>query len=66
MLQDCFLDRPSPDIEAGLAPLLTPSGLLAELRCATPFVLLHLPSMPSAMHIDQTAICLCPGNVCLS
>ena len=37
MLQDCFLDRPSPDIEAGLAPLLTPSGLLAELRCVTLF-----------------------------
>ncbi|KAK9826366.1 hypothetical protein WJX81_002936 [Elliptochloris bilobata] len=32
MLQDCFLDRPSPDVESGVAPLLTPSGLLAELR----------------------------------
>lgn len=37
MLQDCFLERASPDIEAGLAPLLTPSGLLAELRCAALF-----------------------------
>ncbi len=34
MLEDCFLERHSPDVEAGAAPLLTPSGLLAEMRCA--------------------------------
>lgn len=33
MLEDCFLERHSPDVEAGCAPLLTPSGLLAEMRC---------------------------------
>lgn len=35
MLENCFLERHSPDIESGIASLLTPSGLLAEMRCGS-------------------------------
>ena len=49
MLENCFLERHSPDIESGMASLLTPSGLLAEMRCGSLLLHCSIPCLVSTL-----------------